>query len=162
MELDWSKNPHSFTLDFVLDIFRNKTVPAFEVSLLLGLICAGGDEHLGKVFHTYSTALGIAYQLLDDIEDFDNNEPLEIRPSAVLAIVCEQNHDAAFLQRMFAASNIKEFFRDPQNQTILNNALEKARELAEDYHQQALAALYNVKQVELKRLLFRITERILG
>ena len=66
-----------------------------------------------------------------------------------------------FLQRLFAACNIKEFFRDPQNQAILNNALEKARNLAEDYHQQALAALYNVKQVELKRLLFRITERIL-
>lgn len=162
MELDWSKNPHSFTLDFVLDIFRNKTVPAFEVSLLLGLICAGDDEQLRKVFQTYSTALGIAYQLLDDIEDFDNDEPLEIRPSAVLAIICEQNnHDAVFLQRLFAACNIKEFFRDPQNQAILNNALEKARNLAEDYHQQALAALYNVKQVELKRLLFRITERIL-
>ena len=162
MELDWSKSPRPFTLDFVMDIFCNKTVPAFEVSLMLGLICAGNDEELREVFHAYSKALGIAYQLKDDIEDFDNEAPVEIRPSAVLALVCEQHPDAGFLHRMFSAKNLKEFFREPDNQPILQQAIEKARLLAEDYHQQALAALYNVKHVELKRLLFRVTERIIG
>lgn len=162
LELDWSKNPQPLTLDFVLDIFSNKTVPAFEVSLLLGLVCAGDDAELRQIFHTYSMALGIAYQLLDDIEDFNNDEPIEIRPSAVLALICEQKPDASFLQRMFASKRLKEFFKEEENQLVLQEALGKARTLAEDYHQQALAALYNVKQGELKRLLFRITERILG
>ncbi|MBO7419020.1 MAG: polyprenyl synthetase family protein [Bacteroidaceae bacterium] len=162
LELDWSKAPQPLTLDFVLDIFCNKTVPAFEVSLMLGLICAGDDKELRQVFHAYSKALGIAYQLLDDIQDFDNDEPIEIRPSAVLALVCEQHPDKDFLQQLFATQNMKEFFSQPGNKAILDEALEKARALAEDYHQQALAALANVKQVELKRLLFRITERIIG
>ena len=162
MELDWSKAPRPFTLDFVLDIFCNKTVPAFEVSLLLGLICAGDDEELRKVFHVYSKALGIAYQLKDDIEDFDNDTPIEIRPSAVLALICEQHPDEAFLQQMFASRNLKAFFSEGDNLLILQQAIEKAKLLAEDYHQQALAALSSVKNVELKRLLFRVTERIIG
>ena len=162
MELDWSKLPRPFTLDFVMDIFCKKTVPAFEVSLLLGLICAGDNAELRQVFHTYSKALGIAYQLKDDIEDFDNDAPIAIRPSAVLALVCELHPDAEFLKQLFASKNLKEFFNEPTNHSILQEALEKAKLLAADYHQQALAALYNVKHVELKRLLFRVTERIIG
>ena len=32
MELEWSVSPRPLTLDWVLEIFCNKTVPAFEVS----------------------------------------------------------------------------------------------------------------------------------
>ena len=54
MELEWSVSPRPLTLDWVLEIFCNKTVPAFEVSLVLGLICAGDDEVLRRIFHQYS------------------------------------------------------------------------------------------------------------
>ena len=67
-ELMWDKS--LVTMDQVMTIFRNKTVPAFEVSLMLGLICTGGYAHLRPMLSAYSDALGIAYQLKDDLEDY--------------------------------------------------------------------------------------------
>ena len=67
-ELMWDNSP--VTMDFVMNIFRYKTVPAFEVSLMLGLSCTGNYAHLRPMLKNYSEALGIAYQLKDDLEDF--------------------------------------------------------------------------------------------
>lgn len=161
MELEWSLSPRPLTLDFILDIFCNKTVPAFEVSLLLGLICAGDDERLREIFHDYSRALGIAYQLLDDIEDFKNDSPVALRPSAVLAVLCEQNPEPDFVQSLLSCEDLKAFLYIPENRPLLEIALGRVGQMAETYHQLALSALNRIEKVELKRLLFRVTERIL-
>jgi len=68
-ELLWKKDPAPPTTDEVLEVFRHKTAPAFEVALRLGAICAGGDESMCQMLKTFSESLGIAYQLHDDIED---------------------------------------------------------------------------------------------
>lgn len=161
MELEWSVSPRPLTMDFVLDIFCNKTVPAFEVSLLLGLICAGYDEELGKLFHVYSRSLGIAYQLLDDIEDFKDDRPVMLRPSAVLAVLCEQNQGNDFTHSLLRSEDLKAFLNLPPNRPLLEMALEQVGQMAETYHQMALESLRGITNVELKRLLFRVTERIL-
>ncbi|WP_165154409.1 polyprenyl synthetase family protein [Parabacteroides sp. ZJ-118] len=161
MELEWSVSPRSLTLDWVLEIFCNKTVPAFEVSLMLGLICAGDDEGLRQVFHTYSRALGIAYQLLDDIEDFKDDCPVALRPSAILAVLCEQNPEPAFIRSLLECEDLKAFLDQLENKPLLQTALERVGQMADSYHQAALAALREITNVELKRLLFRVTEQIL-
>lgn len=161
MELEWSASPRPLTMDFVLDIFCNKTVPAFEVSLLLGLICAGDDAELRLIFRAYSRALGIAYQLLDDVEDFKNDRPVALRPSAVLAVLCEGNQGSDFTESLLRSEDIKTFLSLPANHPLLQAALERVGQMAETYHQEALASLRGVTNVELKRLLFRVTERIL-
>lgn len=162
MELEWSTAPRPLQMDFVLDIFCHKTVPAFEVSLLLGLICAGDDEELREIFHEYSRALGIAYQLLDDIEDFKNDRPVTLRPSAVFASLCELNPEPGFIRSLLNCGDLKSFLRQPGNEIVLRNALERVGQMAEAYHQAALSALNKITRVELKRLLFRVTERILN
>jgi geranylgeranyl pyrophosphate synthase len=161
MELEWSVNPQALTMDFVLDIFRHKTVPAFEVSLIMGLICAGDDLKLRAIIHNYSSAMGIAYQLQDDIEDFDTDEPLLIRPSAVLAALCERKAEASFVESLFKCDDIKALLRLPENTDLLDKVLEQLRQMVDQYHKEALEALRDVKNVELKRLLFRVTQRIL-
>lgn len=106
------------SVDQMLNIFRLKTVPAFEVSLLMGLCCAGHQHHnLRPLLQSYSESLGIAYQLKDDLED-------EVSPM----------HKNASLWR----------------------------KLLDQYHQQALDALDELKELELKRLLYQVTEKILG
>lgn len=212
MELGWSASPGALSMDFVLGIFCDKTVPAFEVSLLLGLICAGGDEALRTTFHAYARALGIAYQLLDDVEDFQddrltnlstvgqhipstvgqhipstvgqhvpsasgqvipptggqaippmqsNDRPLALRPSAVLAVLCEQHPEPAFIDALLQEEDLKAFLYLPENRPHLQQALDEVKKMAETYHQQALSFLREITNVELKRLLFRVTERIL-
>ena len=161
MELAWSRNPQPFDLSFVIAIFTHKTVPAFEVSLQLGLLCAGSNPELAAIFHQYATQLGIVYQLLDDLADFDNDAPLAIRPSAVLAQLCAIHPDTDFQTALFNCADLKEFLRQPAHQPYLQEALTAVREMADHLHQEALRALHPIQHVELKRLLFRVTERIL-
>ncbi|MBP5777729.1 MAG: polyprenyl synthetase family protein, partial [Prevotella sp.] len=86
-ELAWDGSP--VPMEFVMNIFSNKTVPAFEVSLMLGLSCTGDFLHLRPMLKAYSEALGIAYQLKDDLEDFQQDHVLASHPSAVLALQME-------------------------------------------------------------------------
>lgn len=162
MELEWSVSPRPLTMDFVLDIFCNKTVPAFDVSLIMGVICAGGDAILQVTLHNYSRALGIAYQLQDDLEDFETDGPLALRPSAVLAAVCEQHAaDEDFISSLLQCDNPKTFLTLPKNKPYLEEALTRVRQMTEQYHREALDALHEITNTELKRLLFRVTKRIL-
>ena len=161
MELAWSRSPQSLTMDFVLDIFRNKTVPAFEVSLFMGVICAGDDQKLKTILHSYSLALGIAYQLQDDIADFETNEYIEVRPSAVLATLCEQHPDRVFVHSLLHTTDLKQFLSKAENNLLLQDALNRVKELAQQYYISALAALHEITNVELKRLLFKVTRKIL-
>ena len=161
MELEWSLSPRSLTMEFVLEIFRNKTVPAFDVSLIMGLICAGDDDEMRKILHDYSRALGISYQLLDDIEDFETDAPFVLRPSAILAALCEQAPNSEFIDDLLQTDDLKSFLNRPDNQALFNNAVNEVRRLAELYSKEALEVLNRITNVELKRLLFRVTKRIL-
>ncbi len=151
MELEWSACPQPVTMAFVLAIFRNKTVPAFDVALTMGAICAGGDAELQATLHRYSEAIGIAYQLQDDLEDFDTDGPQATRPTAPYAALCEQQSPSDNLAIAQISSQGKEW----------DNAMEQVRQLAAQYHKEALETLQNITQIELKRLLFRVTQRIL-
>lgn len=134
-ELAWKPGQETH-LEWVLDIFRHKTVPAFEVALRMGLLCAQGDDELHNVLHQYSEALGIAYQLRDDLDDIGIEQTT--KPSAPYAL----------RQQMPLAT-------DDEIAATLTK-------LADDYHTKALAMLGKVKQSGLKRLLFQVTEKIFG
>ncbi|MDH6358469.1 polyprenyl synthetase family protein [Parabacteroides sp. PF5-9] len=160
MELEWSRSPRPLTMDFVLDIFCNKTVPAFDVSLIMGLICGGDDEPLREILHQYSRALGIGYQLQDDVEDFETDQPLALRPSAVLAVLCERQ-DKPFVEALLQTDDLKAFLNLPEHQPLLQEAIEEVKQMSKQYNKQALEALQEIGNMELKRLLFRVTKRIL-
>jgi geranylgeranyl pyrophosphate synthase len=162
MELHWSRSPGELTLDYVLGIFSHKTVPAFRVALEFGMICAGvTDATTRDTFHAYSHALGIAYQLLDDAADFANDAPLALRPSATIALLSEQNKANGWIRRMHEAGDIKAYLALEENKPLLRKTIEDVTTLAEAYHRQAIASLSALHSMEMKRLLFRLTERIL-
>ena len=64
--------PAPLTADQVVDIFRRKTAPAFEVALGIGAALAGAGAETQQVLRDYSEALGIAYQIRDDLEDLSD------------------------------------------------------------------------------------------
>ena len=84
----------------MLDIFRKKTAPAFEVALRVGALYAGVEQHeeVEDVLHVYSEALGIAYQIRDDLSDLgdtgETNDIAGLRPSLLLAVAHEKAKDA--------------------------------------------------------------------
>jgi geranylgeranyl pyrophosphate synthase len=162
MELQWSRSPVELALEDVLEIFSNKTVPAFKVALDFGLICAGvTDKTMENILHTYSQALGVAYQLQDDADDFAHDAPLALRPSATLAVLCEQNRADGFIRRLREVNDIKAFLTNTENKPLLQKAIKSVTALAETYRRQAIASLSELHHIEMKRLLFRLTEQIL-
>src|SRR5262245_29736088 len=68
-ELSWMRHPVVLGTDQVLDLFRRKTSPAFQVALAIGAPLAGAAEDTQRVLRDYSEALGIAYQIRDDLDD---------------------------------------------------------------------------------------------
>ena len=93
-ELAWMRQPAPLTADQALDIFRRKTSPAFQVALGIGAALAGATAETQQVLRDYSEALGIAYQIRDDLEDLSDTEPVDGSglgaPSLLLALACDK------------------------------------------------------------------------
>ena len=93
-ELSWAHAPAPLTPLQVVEIFRRKTAPAFEVALRLGAALADADDDVHRTLTKYSEALGIAYQIKDDLEDLDaghaGDDVRALRPSLPLAIAFER------------------------------------------------------------------------
>ena len=88
-ELAWAAAPSPLSVEQVVEIFRQKTAPAFEVALTLGAIYAGANGHTAAILREFSKALGIAYQIRDDLEDFQTDaggDGADNRPNILLAI----------------------------------------------------------------------------
>ena len=72
-----------------------------------------------------------------------------------------QNPEPVFTRSLLECENLKAFLGRSENKPLLRTTLERVGQMADTYHQAALTALHEIKNVELKRLLFRVTERIL-
>jgi geranylgeranyl pyrophosphate synthase len=168
-ELCWTRMPSTLTRSQVLDIFRHKTAPAFEVALHLGALCAGSVPHesVAPILAAYSEALGIAYQIRDDIDDFSaarGGNMRGLRPSLLLAIAHEgalTGADKQLAETLWdrrlpgneIASELEDLFKRLEVQ-------EHARLLLESYKEEAVQSLNTLKKPSLKGLLRRIIGKI--
>lgn len=134
-ELQWQTNPAPLSPTQVLEIFRRKTAPAFSVALLLGAAHSGRLDEVEEALSAFSEALGIAYQIRDDIDDgkadtSDSGQAL--RPNIIEAVARER----------------------------FENDLEKAADhcltLLERYKEQAIRSLQDLDNANLKGLLRRV------
>ncbi|MEM7146159.1 MAG: polyprenyl synthetase family protein [Verrucomicrobiota bacterium] len=166
-ELLWAKNPTPLKSSQVLEIFRQKTAPAFEVALQLGAAYAGKLTEVADVLNAYSENLGIAYQIRDDMddlgEDAGENHLEQMRPSVLLAVAREKakGDDKALLESLW------------NHEDLENIALHKIRTLAhevqaddkcllllETYKEQAIRSLQELENSNLKGLLRRVIGKI--
>ncbi|MBI4660382.1 MAG: polyprenyl synthetase family protein [Verrucomicrobia bacterium] len=168
-ELCWARKPEPMTSLQVLDIFRKKTAPAFEVALRLGALYAGTERHeeVETVLRTYSEALGIAYQIRDDLSDLgvkgETNDIAGMRPSLLLAIAHERasGEKKQLLQSLWR--------RAPQADVNVEQiealyaelkADERARALLETYKEEGIRSLRELENASLKGLLRRVIGKI--
>jgi octaprenyl-diphosphate synthase len=68
-------NMHDASLDeaVYLRVIRSKTAKLFEASARLGAVLAGADARTEEACATYGQALGTAFQVIDDVLDYDGN-----------------------------------------------------------------------------------------
>ena len=128
--------------------------------MLLGMLCAKTDEKMAESLKAYSEALGIAFQLKDDLDDFEGEQPIELRPSAIFAHICEIC-DKQMIEEIIASNNVKTLLHGPTYEPYLKQATARVEQMVEEYRDKALEALEAITNIELKRLLYRILSKAL-
>lgn len=98
-ELAFCRCPTPVTEQTVLRIYGQKTAAAFEVAVMVGAVAAGVDAAVRAQLSAFSQAVGTAYQIQDDIEDFRSvrgraADLLAMRPTLFLAVACASEHAA--------------------------------------------------------------------
>lgn len=167
-ELSWTLRPEPLTPVEVLQIFRQKTAPAFEVALRLGACYAGAGESVSSVLARYSEALGIAYQIRDDVEDLDAGEAPDdleaLRPSLPLAVAYERarRDDDALraLEPMWRRSASRETRERARELIVELAADDRCRQLLDAYKEEAVRSLATLESASLKGLLRRVVTKI--
>src|SRR5258708_1409542 len=98
-ELLW-RDAHDKTLTALdaLKIYALKTAPAFEAALYAGLRLGGPADSYEKPVSELSKNLGVAFQILNDLKDWENDgdnkliagqDVLAARPTLLLALALE-------------------------------------------------------------------------
>lgn len=166
-ELHWMREPNVLHPSDVVEIFARKTAPAFEVALQLGAAYAGAGDDIGAVLTEYSQALGIAYQIQDDLDDAKENEdPNDIealRPSLLLALAHHNSKgdDKTFLGKLWQrqpeqpnwSSRVREIYETKEIPA-------KAENLLDSYKERAVTSLKELQNANLKGLLRRVVGKI--
>lgn len=166
-ELAWSRAPSQLASRQVLEIFRLKTAPAFDVALQLAAICTGRHAEVRDTLRLYSEAVGIAYQIKDDLEDLLDDAGLVrqagSRPSVVIALAAEKARgaDRELLGALAAGRPHPDAEPARLREAIqATKADEKAALLLESYKEQAVRSLEGLADPSLKGLLRRVLGKI--
>ena len=169
-ELAWARSPRPLGSQQVLQIFRQKTAPAFGVALELGAACARAEPEVFEKLRAYSDALGIAYQIRDDLDDFEPSaaapdDVTALRPSLPLAVGYEQAKSEPEARSVLEAAWRRERAADGRSGEVREllarfDAAGRSRRLMESYKEEAIRCLPGLTNPSLKGLLRRVVGKI--
>ena len=167
-ELCWSRRRSVLSSIQILDIFRQKTAPAFEVALRLGACLGGADRDTHEVIKKYSESLGIAYQIRDDLEDYtgegDSNDLEDLRPSLIMAIAHKRagtREETDLIASLWTGDiPYAEAAEDVMRILETRGVTQKANDLLEAYKEEAVRSLRFLSNATLKGLLRRVVGKI--
>jgi geranylgeranyl pyrophosphate synthase len=164
-ELLWARDPHPMKADQVLSIFSQKTAPAFEVALQLGILFSGSNIDVSSTLAKYSRALGIAYQIRDDLDDLSASgisDLAALRPTLPLALAMERAKGPSreIVERFWRRSSSAEDSAQLPRILAEVKAEDRCRGLFEGYKEEAVRALKEIEHPSLKGLLRRVIGKI--
>ncbi|MFM8573033.1 MAG: polyprenyl synthetase family protein, partial [Pirellula sp.] len=152
----------------VLDIFRKKTSTAFEVALQFGALAADCDQRVCDVISRFSDALGIAYQIRDDLEDMTSGESasdlLAMRPTLPLALLNERVRSQVahreLVERAWRKQCSKQELEQIEKLFEEYQIADRCKVLQESYKEEAIRCLTELENPSVKGLLRRVISKI--
>jgi geranylgeranyl pyrophosphate synthase len=148
------------SLDEMLELFGNKTSAAFKVSILLGATIGGASAETLDILSHFSHAIGIGYQIKDDLSDYLGNKgDIAIRKfSILLSLLKEKLPDAELDFLLIAYKNddyeaLYELIDRYQIQEV-------TKELLVRTIQEAKSCLEEISNMGLKLALYEILGKI--
>ena len=148
------------------DLIFRKTACLFSVSMQLGAALAGADPVQEEALARYGRAVGLAFQIVDDVLDLTATEEVLGKPVAsdlregktTLPVIHALDHgtaaDRVTIHRVLEDGGFTRTTRE-EVQEILhrNGSVEYAMAAADRYAEQARAALNPIEDSEFKRAL---------
>jgi len=143
-----------------LDVLKRKTAYLFSASCEIGGILGGATEQQQTALGQYGLNLGTAFQLIDDLLDFTSTEDALGKASGAdllggkvtlpLIYWRESNPAALEIIRQILTDGSYEAMtqRDLLDALRSTNALDRARDLADEYAENARAALETLPDTE--------------
>ena len=156
------------TQEDYLRIIYSKTASLFEAACLSAAVSVGADEAMEKAAVDYAVALGVAFQIKDDILDYDGTEAVG-KPLG--ADILEQKITIPLLGALASVDaqeqeRVRALIRDivghPENRDEIvafvraNGGLEYAQRELDRYVSQAVEALSVFPEGEEKKVLVRL------
>ena len=181
-ELLWRDGKEkSLTAIDALKLYALKTAPAFEAALYAGIRLAGPADAYEKMVGEFSKNLGVAFQILNDLKDWDGDsdnkllvgqDVLAARPTLLLALALE-GLPAAGREELLALTErcrsegaslngetprvlgrVRELFAQAQ-------VFDKAEKLIDKFRAKAEAVADEVEPTELRELLYFLVDTVL-
>jgi geranylgeranyl diphosphate synthase type II len=164
-----------------LKIYALKTAPAFEAALYSGVRLAGPAENYEKLVADFSRNLGVAFQVLNDLKDWNGDEDnkllagqdvLAARPTLLLALALEALPAAEKSELLGLIQTSREHGK--ADDTVAVQTVERVRSLyrkaqvftkadalVEKYRARAEAIADGAEPVEFRELLYYLVDSVL-
>ncbi len=164
-----------------LKIYALKTAPAFEAALYAGVRLAGPADDREKMVGDFSRNLGVAFQILNDLKDWNSDEDnklvvgqdvLAARPTLLLALALESLSPAEKEELLSLVQTSRE--HDKADDMVAVQTVERVRalyrkaqvfakagKLVEKYRARAEAIADEVEPLEFRELLYYLVDTVL-
>ncbi len=157
------------------DLIFRKTACLFSTSMRLGSVLADATEAQETALATYGRAVGLAFQIVDDVLDLTATEEVLGKPvasdlregKATLAVIHSIDHgtakDRQTIQRVLDDRSFEHVSRE-RIQEILdrNGSVEYARAAADQYAEQSRQALQAFPDSDFKRALLWVPDFVVA
>ncbi|GAU77354.1 polyprenyl synthetase family protein [Fusibacter sp. 3D3] len=144
-----------------LKVISGKTAALFAVSLYVGALESDCDEKLAKQLGRIGYEIGMAFQIIDDLLDFDENQQ-KIGKSTLL----DFKNGYFTIPILFALKEKKVNLEDYSKADLidfvrLNNGLTSAKRLAKKYTQRAFVRIDSLEPCHAKKVLRQFSKHLL-
>ncbi len=160
--------------DTYLRVVRGKTAALFSAATEVGGVIAGVSEDHVAALHGYGDALGIAFQIVDDLLDYGGTEAIgkslgddfregKLTLPVIRAIAAGGDEDREFWARTIGKGRVEEGDLE-QAQALLrrHGALDSTRETALDWAARAKAALGTLPEDPLRDMLADLADYVVA
>jgi octaprenyl-diphosphate synthase len=157
------------------DLIFRKTACLFSVSMRLGAVLAGATEAEETSLATFGRAVGLAFQIVDDVLDLTATEEVLGKPvasdlregKATLAVVHAADHgtasDRKAIRRVLDDRSFENVSRQQIREILVRNgSVEYAMAAADRYAEQSRQALAPLAESEFKRALLWVPDFVVA
>ena len=162
------------TEDTYLKIVRGKTAALFSAATQVGGVISDADETIVKALYDYGDALGIAFQIVDDLLDYggsdatgknigDDFRERKLTLPVIKAVAAADTEERAFWERVIEKGKQDE--GDLEHALTLlakHGSMQAARVDALEWIEVAKSAMANLPQAPLREMLIDLADYVVA